>query len=64
MHLILIQDFFAKICTYKKKHLKTEGLQIAAFQQSFFPMLVETPYFGGVINPKTYVNHEIGFNFS
>ena len=26
-----------------------QGLQIAAFQQSFFPILVETPYFGGVI---------------
>ena len=26
-------------------------------------MLVETPYFGGVINPKTYFNHELGSNF-
>ena len=24
------------------------------------PMLVETPYSGGVINPKTYLNHEFG----
>ena len=23
-------------------------------------MLVETPYFGGVINPKTYLSHELG----
>ena len=23
-------------------------------------MLVETPYFGGVINRKTYLNHELG----
>ena len=29
----------------------------------FFPMLVEMPYFGGVINPKTYFNHELGSNF-
>ena len=26
-------------------------------------MLVERPYFGGVINPKTYLNHELGSNF-
>ena len=29
----------------------------------FFPMLVKTPYFGGVINPKTYVNYELGSKF-
>ena len=26
-------------------------------------MLVETPFFGGFINPKTYLNHELGSNF-
>ena len=26
-------------------------------------MLVETPYFGGVINPKNYLNHELGSKF-
>ena len=26
-------------------------------------MLVEMPYFGGVINPKTYLNHELGSKF-
>ena len=26
-------------------------------------MLVETSYFGGVINPKTYLNHELGSKF-
>ena len=26
-------------------------------------MLVETPYFGGVINPKTYLNYELGSKF-
>ena len=26
-------------------------------------MLVETPYFGGVINPKTYLNHELDSTF-
>ena len=26
-------------------------------------MLVGKPYFGGVINPKTYLNHELGSKF-
>ena len=26
-------------------------------------MLVENPYFGGVVNPKTYLNHEFGSKF-
>ena len=26
-------------------------------------MLVEKPYFGGVLNPKTYSNHELGSKF-
>ena len=26
-------------------------------------MLVETPYFWGVINPKTYLNHDLGSTF-
>ena len=26
-------------------------------------MLVETPYFGGVINQKTYLNQELGSKF-
>ena len=29
----------------------------------FFAMLVETPYFRGVINPKTYLNYELGSKF-
>ena len=29
----------------------------------FFPMLVEMPYFWGVINPKTYLNHDLGSKF-
>ena len=29
----------------------------------FFPMLVETPYFWGVIDPKIYLNHDLGSNF-
>ena len=26
-------------------------------------MLVKTPYFGGVINQKTYLNHELSSKF-
>ena len=29
----------------------------------FFPMLVKTPSFGGVIDPKSYLNHELGSKF-
>ena len=29
----------------------------------FFPMLVETPYFWGVINSKTYLNLDLGSKF-
>ena len=29
----------------------------------YCPMLGETPYSGGVINKKNYLNHELGFNF-
>ena len=29
----------------------------------FFPMLVKKPSFGGVINPKTNLNHELGSKF-
>ena len=29
----------------------------------FFPMLVKTPSFGGVINPKTNLNYELGSKF-
>jgi hypothetical protein len=28
-----------------------------------FAMLVEKPYFGGVINPKTYLNPKLGSKF-
>ena len=53
MNLIPIQDVLHKnMHILKKKEIveRKVGLQIAAFQQSVFPMLVETPYFGGVIN--------------
>ena len=29
----------------------------------FSPMLVKTLYFGGIINQKTYLNHELGSKF-
>ena len=36
---------------------RSSNLSVSA---KFFPMLVEMPYFGEVINPKTYLNHELG----
>ena len=44
----------------KEEKKLSQGFQIEGVQQSFFLMLVETPYFGAVINPKTYLNHELG----
>ena len=61
-----MQDFFKQKYAHNKKERNfwPQGLKIAVFQQSFFsPMLVETPNFGGVINPKTYLNHELGSKF-
>ena len=40
---------------------KFKGL--CSVSAKFFPMLVKTPSFGGVINPKTNYNHELGSNF-
>ena len=44
----------------KKKDFLTTRSSNCSVSAKFFPMLVETPYFGGVINPKTYLNHELG----
>ena len=64
MHLISIQDFFHKnmhvIKNNKKMSAKSSHCSVSA---KFFPMLVETPYFWGVINPKTYLNHDLGSKF-
>ena len=63
IHLIPIQDFCFKCARNKKeRNCSPQALSSSNCTNSakFFPMLVETPYFGVVINPKTYVNHELG----
>ena len=56
--------FSQKYAHNTKKKIELQGLQIAAFQQRFFfSILVETPYFVGSINTKTYLNHELGPKF-
>ena len=47
----------------KRKTFLTARSSSHSVSVMFFPMLVETPYFGGVFNPKSYLNHELGSNF-
>ena len=75
MHFIPIQDFFLQKYAHKKEKIFdskvfTKNMHIICARSSncgvsakFFPVLVKTPYFGGVIHPKTYLNHELGYNF-
>ena len=56
MHLIPIQDLFHKNDhVIKGRTFSSQGLQIAA---KFFPMLVQTPYFGEAFNQKIVLNHD------
>ena len=41
----------------------TSRSSICSVSAKFFPMLVKTPSFGGVINPKTNFSHELGSKF-
>ena len=60
MHLIPIQDFFTKECTqYERQIFLTARSSNCSVSAKIFPMWVEKPYFGGVINSKTYLNHEL-----
>ena len=64
VHLVPIQDFFHKnMHVIKKKEFLTARSSNWSVPAKFFPMLVEKPFIGGVINPKTYKNHERGFKF-
>ena len=47
----------------KKMKLVTARSSNCSVSAKFFPMLVEKPYLGGVINTKTYLNHELGSIF-
>ena len=53
---ITIKDFFHKKFVTKS----SSNCRVTA---KFCPMLVETPYSGGVNNPKTYIFDELGCNF-
>ena len=46
----------------KKLNFWPQCLQIAVFQQ-IFPNNGETLYFGGIVNQKTFLNHELGSKF-
>ena len=64
MQLIPIQDFGNKTMhIIKKKEIFDRKVLKSQRFSKVFPMLVETPCFGGVINPKTYLNHELGSKF-
>ena len=64
MHFVPIQDFFHKnMQVIKKKAFLTTRSSNCSVSAKLFPMLVETPYFWGVIDPKTYSNHDLGSNF-
>ena len=64
MHFLPIQYFFHKnMRVIKRKRNWLQGLINCSVSAKFFPMLVKKPYFGGVINPKTYLNHELGSKF-
>ena len=47
----------------KRKKLLTARSSNCSVSAKFCPILVETPYSGGVINTKTYLNHELGSEF-
>ena len=46
----------------RKKFLTARSLNFSV-SSKFFPMLVKTPSFGGVIIPKTNLNNELGSKF-
>ena len=64
MHFIPIQGFFHKNMHVikKKKKFDRKVFKLQRFSQ-VFPNVGGKPYFGGVINPKTYLNHELGSKF-
>ena len=65
MHFISVEDFFSQkyARNVQRKKLLTARSSNCSVSAKLFPMLVETPYFGGVINPKTYLNRELGSKF-
>ena len=62
-HFIPIQNFCPKNMQVVKKKLLTARSSNCSVSAKFFPLLVKTPYFGGVINQKTYLSHDLGSKF-
>ena len=63
IYLIPILDFFSQIyARYKNMKFVTARSLNCSFMAKFGPMLVETPNSGAIINPKTYLNPELGSN--
>ena len=63
---IILQQFitfFTKNMQVKKEKLLTTRSSNCSISAKFFPILVKTPYFEGVINQKTYLNHELDSTF-
>ena len=57
-------EFFHKnMLIVKKKDIFTARSSNCSVSAKFFRMLVKTPSFGGIINPKTNLNHKLGSNF-
>ena len=64
MYFTPIQNFFHKnMQEIKKKEILTARTSNYRVSAKFFPMLVKPPCFGGVINQKTYLIHELGSIF-
>ena len=43
--------------------IRPQGLQIAAFKQSFFQCWLKRPILEGSLLQKNYLNRELGFKF-
>ena len=65
MHFVPIQEFFLQKYARNKKErfFWPQGLQIAAFQQSFSQCWWIRPILEGSLIQKTYLNHELGSKF-
>ena len=60
MQRTTIQDFLYKNTNVIEKiKILTARSSNSSVTAKFCPMLVEMPYFGGVINSKTNLNHEL-----
>ena len=65
MNYIPIHNFLSQkyAGNKKEKKLLTARSSNCSVSAKFFPMLVKTPYFEGVINQNTFLNHELVSKF-